>query len=1520
MTRFVTEIKAAGAMHQTYINRVSENVLIPLLSEIFGHTELKNLNFESSNFPAIDLGDEKTGTAYQITSTPTSEKVKDTLKKFVNHKLYKRFDRLVIYILTEKQKTYQGRQFDEIIQRKFSFDKKSDILDYRDLLIEISGFSLEQSHKVEKILEEHFGHGEYICPLDWLEKVNNLWGEVSATIRINREKLRNDLQDFVLRGNGVVIGRPGVGKTYLLNELRQNLKSGGIPHLLLPIDQLGDGTSEPLRQELLYEGDLIEYLKSVPVSGNKAILLFDAFDATRNEQTRQRFLQLIRRAIQELSTWNVLVTVRTYDARKSQELLDLFGDPYDTDLPQYHSGEILCRHFKIPSLNQAELQQAYDQIPYLESVYQAGSEDFRRLLKNPFNLWLLEKILKTPQDVPHFSHIRSEVQLLGLFWQRRIEGKSNGEHRLYVLEQIALRMVEEHSLRIRRYDVYKDLGLEDPARHGAWDDLLSDEILEKVSSTGQRIAFSHNILFDYAISVLLIEDEPKQLEHFILEDSSRPIFLRPSLTYFFTRLWYDVPERFWIAFWHIFRSNQSVHIRLVSLIPTSVIAIEAHEIDHLKPILDKLKSGEEIANDSIAWLLQSLHALEIDHVSLWSVFFDRVSVHLHRKFAWDLATLTSKMLERVTQPEDMAVIVTCGQVGRQLLAWIWQEKETSTDDWYNQLGGHWILPLVAKTYGTNLVESRALLEKVIELTQEDKFPIDFLTLLTKHVDKIWDHDPELVALVYRAVFTHNETGDETTHKGGIVLPIASTRRQDYGMCEYRLIKHFPNYLRSAPLTAAPAVIQFLNSSIINTHIFSYRQGDVNLEDLLETFNFRGKLAHFVPDYSETWDDRDTLNEPIEMADALFEFIAELSKSTEYLQLLDSLLDAFTDYAEAAFFWKRLLNTASQFPEIFAPRLIELCIAKPIQMGNDVTYDLRTFLETAAPQFTLEQRLQVEESILGLPGEDEQSREIRIQRRDQLLAQIPPNLLLTDAAKHIREEMECENDIPENRPPDRPHIWAETYTDEKWLQGQGVDTADPENQALQHFFGPLNKFSSDWLNGKPTKDATELILPTLEEGYAAIRRNAETDKKVVDSLWYKLTTCTAILARVAANPEDRLFAFCRQLLLDGATHELPKPNPDLDGQFNASNYSRFPRHEAAKGLLRLTVHQPDAEMLDAIKILADDLVPSVRMETAMGLFMVYFSNPDRFWCIVNDRATHESNQVVQEFIYRSLNRVVAIEQDNEEKTIHAMEKLLRSVLLSTETPEPPDSCIDLLMWLAIDRENSWALQTLENTLNKDATRFANPLRHAVYRAMKDYVAPENLETPDEHARAKRSIAWLSQVIAVVSMRIKEEASAFKSKRTEEGKKKLHDIYGVIDQVVMSLNEDIPNGLRCRFYNEVKPLMIAIIDFAQDPHNGIMFAPTAHRFMQLLNSFLPCNPKEVLHLADGVARSSERFGYNLDSLAIEEVVKFVEIVLADHRSEVRDGEGLKDLLNLLDVFVRAGWSDALRLVWRLDEIFR
>ena len=47
---------------------------------------------------------------------------------------------------------------------------------------------------------------------------------------------------------------------------------------------------------------------------------------------------------------------------------------------------------------------------------------------------------------------------------------------------------------------------------------------------------------------------------------------------------------------------------------------------------------------------------------------------------------------------------------------------------------------------------------------------------------------------------------------------------------------------------------------------------------------------------------------------------------------------------------------------------------------------------------------------------------------------------------------------------------------------------------------------------------------------------------------------------------------------------------------------------------------------------------------------------------------------------------------------------------------------------------------------------------------------------------------------------------------------------------------------------------------------------------------------------------------------------EELLSDYRGDIAEGEGLEDFVRLLDTFAQAGWPEALRMLWRLDEVFR
>ena len=161
MSFFATQVKAANSAGRTDINKNAETVLIPLLTEVYGYKNLKNLNvIERPDYPGIDLGDKVAKVAFQITSTPGIDKVKDTLQKFADYELYQKYDRLIIYILTERQKSYSETACKSIIQGRFAFNPDEDILDYRDILKNVEGFQIDQVRRIEHILEANFGEGK----------------------------------------------------------------------------------------------------------------------------------------------------------------------------------------------------------------------------------------------------------------------------------------------------------------------------------------------------------------------------------------------------------------------------------------------------------------------------------------------------------------------------------------------------------------------------------------------------------------------------------------------------------------------------------------------------------------------------------------------------------------------------------------------------------------------------------------------------------------------------------------------------------------------------------------------------------------------------------------------------------------------------------------------------------------------------------------------------------------------------------------------------------------------------------------------------------------------------------------------------------------------------------------------------------------------------------------------------------------------------------------------------------------
>ena len=189
----------------------------------------------------------------------------------------------------------------------------------------------------------------------------------TSYLAIPRKQLLERLNDYVRRGSGVIVGSPGVGKTYLFSLAMEKLKkTEKVATYYFPLEELSSGKIDAIRTMIGKDSDgTIAHLKTFKKKNKQRnVIIFDAYDAVRNDTHQYEFISLIRDLTEGISDqWSIIVSVRTYDAQKSHELLDLFPKNSDENIEDtYQDKSISCRHFKIPELNSDEIKDALRQI------------------------------------------------------------------------------------------------------------------------------------------------------------------------------------------------------------------------------------------------------------------------------------------------------------------------------------------------------------------------------------------------------------------------------------------------------------------------------------------------------------------------------------------------------------------------------------------------------------------------------------------------------------------------------------------------------------------------------------------------------------------------------------------------------------------------------------------------------------------------------------------------------------------------------------------------------------------------------------------------------------------------------------------------------------------------------------------------------------------------------------------------------------------------------------------------------
>lgn len=157
LARFAYEVRVSNAQGLFDINKIAEDILVPIFATIFDCPELQNQNQIRMNFPAVDLGCRVSRISIQVTSDASSSKVNETLEKFQSNGLDKDFDRVLVYVLTERQQTYASKVIETTVANlPIEFSTARDIADFRDLARLTGELPNQKIQQICDLLEEEF--------------------------------------------------------------------------------------------------------------------------------------------------------------------------------------------------------------------------------------------------------------------------------------------------------------------------------------------------------------------------------------------------------------------------------------------------------------------------------------------------------------------------------------------------------------------------------------------------------------------------------------------------------------------------------------------------------------------------------------------------------------------------------------------------------------------------------------------------------------------------------------------------------------------------------------------------------------------------------------------------------------------------------------------------------------------------------------------------------------------------------------------------------------------------------------------------------------------------------------------------------------------------------------------------------------------------------------------------------------------------------------------------------------------
>jgi HEAT repeat protein len=1367
----------------------------------------------------------------------------------------------------------------------------------------------EDRSTLQRVTTEHLAHLKPHASLPV--------GEGLEIDRASRDVLRRKAE----AGSLLLVGPPGSGKSGAVHRLASDLTAAGRDVVVLAADLLSASGRRGLREELDIRLDLVDALAAWP-GKESGFLIIDALDAARGREAASVLLEIIERVAGQAGRWHVVASVRSFDLRHNRDLRSAFPSrPHENDDGIYVDAEFTSvRHLAIAGLSDPELADLATASPDIHSFFIAASPELQELLRVPFNLRLLAGLLGRDCIHPDRLHaIRTQLELLDLYWENRVLTPATGrDARELLAKEVCEVAIKRMRLQVPRAEVREAATVHGPP----FDELLSSGVLVETPPAGTRkdtVGFAHHVLFDYAVHRLLLTGEPDEIADRLATSDELALLARPSLVFTLDAEWEDdaTRRRFWSLALRLAAEDIPVIARLVA--PT-VAAERVSQPADLAPLLAAIDRREAQAPFVLRHLVGARAAAGLPtrplaggDLGLWSQVAVILSERISQDIAYPLRILIWGLSAEVgrLEPTETAAL---GVSARALLDWAWAQDPPPPQELTVALEA------VARSCRADPETTEALLRRVVDPERLPQSGYTELRALADELPTLASCVPDLAARLFEAAFGYDEQSEETTSFGsGQILPLTSTRRQDWAMIQYSLAQQYLALLE----VDTPAAVRALAAASMHEADRSpgYEQREIT------RFRFLDGEAGAISDGSAYWDSSSRHRDVSSMLEAFEEALAASAANDG--ERAASILRALVGEPRPAAIWRRVFRAAARAPDALARQFAEVVASPDVLISSDLREPVCNLLRVGPERWGPIAQRQLEDTILGLPDRyPPERREAAEHLRDRLLGCIPVQALETERAKGIRAEMEA-NGVAAP-PPDAFDFSPrrEVIDAEDELRERGIDPSAEHSQTLVHAIEPISAFVGAHVNDAPSSEEIHRALPDilrLRELNTELEGRA--DRALLDDARAWLSEAAAALAWQTPLPVgDESVELARELALEGARSTLPRAPEHLEQFDNSGPSWGVPsgRIDAARALLLLS-REPqtaDSEVLARIQELAQDEHPAVRWMVAQNLGLARESQADRVWNLVMRMADDPSAQVRQallhplaQFARERIDDVTALVRRfyDEEVADRRHEGLIRATT---------SFLIDFWIWQGHPSGRKLIDEWIED-IEHNAK-----VAQTMFFGLRTTITHGGSSADDVAVRQRAIAAWADVTRAARDSFATTEATVRANERIEpERTEQIRDVARLLDMSATELyfgsgayaeqqgdpHKRLNPATRQRFYGEGSRIIDVLVTA------GI--PAVAHHVLETLSAYVEFDPRGILLRIGRVLEAGREWGYQLEGLAEKEFVRIVELYLASHRDLlVGDRESRRILLTAVEGFVEAGWPSARKLLYGLDDMFR